>query len=169
MINNKGFTLMELLAVIIILAFIATISIAIGTSIIKKSKDKTYSVTINEIENTASNYLTETNDISFSIDQTNNFEYKYITIQDLIDYGYLKNDIIGKYVNDDEKISATDCIYVKRNINSKAVEQINYNKSCNQNDNYCSIIENFASITIEQKAGEPVSKQTNLVNVYVCD
>lgn len=53
--NKKGFTLMELLAVIIVLAIIALISIPIVMNIIKESEKKS-------VENSANGYVTALNE-----------------------------------------------------------------------------------------------------------
>lgn len=53
--NKKGFTLMELLAVIIVLAIIALISIPIITNIIKESEKKS-------VENSANGYVNALNE-----------------------------------------------------------------------------------------------------------
>lgn len=53
--NKKGFTLMELLAVIIVLAIIALVSIPIVMNIIKESEKKS-------VENSANGYVTALNE-----------------------------------------------------------------------------------------------------------
>ena len=65
--NNKGFTLIELLAVIAILSIIVTIVLFFSTSIIDKAKNKSYQVTINNVEKNANNYVTENNNEIFYI------------------------------------------------------------------------------------------------------
>jgi len=54
--NQKGFTLVELLAVIVLLALIAGIAIPSALTISKKVKEKTYSTKIDLIESAADNY-----------------------------------------------------------------------------------------------------------------
>ena len=55
---NKGFTLVELLAVIVILAIIGGIGVVSYTSITKKSEGDYYINLINNLELGAANYFT---------------------------------------------------------------------------------------------------------------
>ena len=88
--NNKGFTLIELLATIAILAIVVSITLYVSLSAIEKSREKSYKVTINNIEKEAANYLLENSDRLFFISDTKDLsaEYQCITVQNLIDMGY---------------------------------------------------------------------------------
>lgn len=57
--NKKGFTLVELIAVVVILALISLIVFPAVNSMIKNSKEKAYNVQIDEIINAAKNYLSD--------------------------------------------------------------------------------------------------------------
>ena len=57
--NKKGFTLIELIAVIVILALISLIVFPAVNSMIKNSKEKAYNVQIDEIIDAAKNYLSD--------------------------------------------------------------------------------------------------------------
>ena len=120
--NKKGFTLIELLAAIVILGVIMTISGVVIMNAIKNSKEKSYKVTVNEVESNANNYLTENSDrLFFLTDNVNNFEYQCVTVQNLVDYGYLKDTITKSKVNDNTNVDKKDYIYIVRNIKTKAI------------------------------------------------
>ena len=99
--NNKGnrhlltnaFTLVELLAVIVILAVIALIATPIVKKSITNSKNQALKETINSIERAAYNYGYQ-NDIGYST------EYKKLTLDELINKGFLKGDIINPVTNE---------------------------------------------------------------------
>ena len=63
--NNRGFTLVELLATIAILGLVISITVFTGIRLIKNGKEKTYQTTKNNIEKYASNYLVENGDRLF--------------------------------------------------------------------------------------------------------
>ena len=122
--NNKGFTLIELLATIIVLSIVLGLTIYIALNAISKAKEKSYQVTINNIEKEAANYLLEMKDKLFYVSQPDNefIEYQCITVQNLLDLGYFKNDIIGKSkVSSNKTVAKDDYIYVERDANSKAI------------------------------------------------
>ena len=88
--NNKGFTLVELIAVIILLALVAAIGTYSITAIINGSKDKNYKLLINEIKAGAELYYQEckyANNDKISCELTGN---NYVTtLGDLVRYGYI--------------------------------------------------------------------------------
>ena len=57
--NSKGFTLVELLAVISLLSIVSVITIWTFTNVIDNAKKKSYRVTINNIEKYSENYVLE--------------------------------------------------------------------------------------------------------------
>ena len=56
---KKGFTLVELLAIIVILGILGTISTVIYTNVQNKAKDTLYKEQLNTIERTIRRYITE--------------------------------------------------------------------------------------------------------------
>ena len=171
--NKNGFTLVELLSVVVVLALVLTISVTVATSLINKSKDTTYKISQNEIEANVSSYVKENTNLAFSPKDNYNLEYRYVTIKELIEYGYISNNIIGSYINDNHQIRAIDCIYVERNTTTKTISKVTYDENCNSggnsSDKYCRIIESFVSTTIEEQTGGSVTKPSNLIRLYVCD
>lgn len=117
--NNKGFTLMELLAVIVILSIIGSITVYVVIGIINNAKEKGYMVTINEIEDSAKSYVIENNILG-------NNNYACVTVQQLIDFGYLKNDIVNSDVSNSRKALLTDKVYIEKNVTTKVIDEIDY-------------------------------------------
>ena len=143
-INKKGFTLIELLAVIVILAIILSLTIYIASGIINHAKQKTYDVTIANIVDGSNNYAIENKDaLTFTMPLNEDYEYQCLTIQNLIDLGYLKNNVINSMVSDDKKVSTTDYIYIERNTNTKTITKNVYVVDANsQYGNICNASSN---------------------------
>lgn len=93
--NNKGFTLVEVLAVLVILSVIMSIAIPIVTSSLDIRKGKNSDQVKEKIKVMAELYLSNNNMI---INNTNSD--CYIDINDLVSKGYIKkNDADGlKYI-----------------------------------------------------------------------
>ncbi len=80
--NNKGFTLTELLAVIAIIAVLSIAAISGYTTMTKNSKKKSYESKVEEIENAALKYAKETN---LKTSTT-------ISVNKLVVYGFIQPD-----------------------------------------------------------------------------
>ncbi len=80
-LNNKGFTLVEVLAVLVILVVIMTIAIPNISSSLERSKSKQNAAKKEMLESYAELYISD-NGI---LDAT-------IKLSDLVDYGYASND-----------------------------------------------------------------------------
>ena len=107
--EKKGFTLIELLAVIVVIALILGIVIYFAMNVIDKSKDNTYKVTVNEIEKNAGNYLSENSHrLSFVKNKDNTYEYQCVTVENLIDYGYLDISVTDSYIDSVTKVNKND-------------------------------------------------------------
>ena len=115
---KKGFTLVELLAIIVILAVIALIATPIVKKSIDNSKNQALKETINSIERAAYNYGYQ-NDIGYD---TN---YKKLTLDELISKGFLKGDIINPVTN--EKMNG--CVLYRWNETNNQYE-FKYNEEC---------------------------------------
>ena len=90
-LNRKGYTLIELLAVILIISLIITLSIFGIIKAVNSSKEKAETLSINSIKEAAETYATEkNNDSSYWLDITDK-ENKYfcITIEELMNKGLL--------------------------------------------------------------------------------
>ena len=97
-LNKKGFTLVELIATIVVLALVVSISAYAITNIINSAKAKNYELLIKNIKDASETYYQEC-------------KYKYsnnsgitcndnVTLQDLVNYGYLK----GNGTKDDKMV-----------------------------------------------------------------
>lgn len=148
--NNKGFTLIELIVTIIILAMILSIGAYSIISIVKDSKENNYQTVIKSIKSAVETYAIECkyndndNDI---IDCTDN----QITLGELVRYGYLsgnakvddKNDENYTIVNPKDNVSISNCTISYTNNNGKiTVSAVNPTGSCPTTDNYAGVFNN---------------------------
>ena len=118
---KKGFTLVELIGVIIILGLISLITIPVVTKSISKYKVQLHDNAINSIIIAAKNWGAENigllpNDYSSSNEvcssKINKKEYSklYISVQELIDNGYIgKKDSDGKFIITDPATNKAFC------------------------------------------------------------
>lgn len=136
--NNKGFTLVELLATIAILAIVMGIATFSITAIIKNSKEKNYQLLITNIKDAAETYYQEckyTNNtgITCTKDDSGNLN---ITLEDLLKYGYLKgnstnNDKNQTIVNPNDNVDISKCqIEISYSNGTIEVEAIDPTGSC---------------------------------------
>lgn len=89
--KSKGFTLVELLAVIVILTIIIVIVVPTVKNTMNESKQKAYDVTVESIEEAAKSYLYMNS--SLYRDEFTANGYITIDVQLLKDEGFLKSDI----------------------------------------------------------------------------
>ena len=80
--NNKGFTLVEILAVIALIAILFTVAVPGVMKISTKSKDSMYKNKISMIEDAATLYVDD-----YGVEDT-----KLISVNDLLNYNYLKKE-----------------------------------------------------------------------------
>lgn len=136
--NNKGFTLIELIATIVILALVMGISTYSISAIIKNSKEKNYELLINNIKDAAENYYQECKySNNTGIVCSRDDEGKLITkLESLVTYGYLKsNDTDSsssqKIVNPKDNKDITNCqIQITYNAGSIEVKANEPTGSC---------------------------------------
>lgn len=107
--NKKAFTLVELLAVIIILGIIALIAVPTVFKIIDSSKDELYNDQIVQIENAAKRWTVE-----------NAYEEKSykVTINELISGGYLEGTKNNKVLDPRDKSEMTGCVIIDYETNT---------------------------------------------------
>lgn len=104
--KNKGFTLVELMAVITILGIIMLIAVPAVTHFLAKSKDTYFDQTIENIETATEEYLV---DYPEKVPESEN-EYTQILLKTLIDGGYIdnvKNKDTKQECNEDSVITVT--------------------------------------------------------------
>lgn len=126
-LNRKGFTLIELLATLTIMSVVLSITLFIAIDIIGKSKEKSYQVTKNNIEEAAKDYFNEnSNKLFFQSLGAGSNEYQCITVQNLIDTGYFDNQITNSPISASKTVLPEDYIYMERNSNTKAITKSVY-------------------------------------------
>lgn len=110
--NKKGFTLVELIGVITLLAVIVVISVPIVTSSIKNTKNKAYNEQVNTIVNNAKKWVVlngPKTDTSFSI-----------SLQELIDAHLIEDDVIIDPRDDSNMLEEGACVFVNYEVSSKS-------------------------------------------------
>ena len=116
--NKKGFTLMELLSVIVLLGIIITIGLFSISSIRKTILDRQYKNLKTEIELAAEKYYQDT-------------ENTFFYVQTLIDEGYIKTDNSSLNIYSPIDSNIMNC-YTINVVDEKAtLDDINKNKECN--------------------------------------
>ena len=120
--DTRGFTLVELLAVISILSIVLTVVIFISINVLDNAKEESYKVTINNVEKIAGDYVLEYNNIIRWVGGiTPNYDYQCINVQELIDAGYFKSDILDSHISDSELVKADDYVYIERDGTTKSL------------------------------------------------
>ena len=92
--KKSGFTLVELLAVIVVLAVISAIAFPIVGDIIDNSEEKAYEQQIKTIERAARNWVANNSNLLIEMDSDDNMVNRscYLYLSDLKDLGYLENE-----------------------------------------------------------------------------
>lgn len=119
--NKRGFTLIELIAVIGLLALLALASYPNITSQLKKSRQTNYNVFEQNIFLATETYINTYREQY--VDFKNAGDVVRIELKELIESGYVKSTIVNPKTN--EKISETD--YVEVTINSDLTYNYTYN------------------------------------------
>ncbi len=111
--NKKGFTLVELLAVIVILAILVTIAVPSTMGVSKKLKENMYCSKIDSIETSAAQYGEDRKD-SFGgtyTDADGAHPSTNIRVSELVDKGYLKKDHNTDPIIEDPRDSKSTDLY----------------------------------------------------------
>ncbi len=138
-INKQGFTLVELLATILVLAIVVSITMYVAINVINSAKQKTYEVTKVNITDNANNYLLENSDRLFFIPATDKVEYQCVTVKNLIELDYLDSGVTKSKVAENQTVNENDYIYVERNIKTKAVVKSIYAGTSDTYTNVCNV------------------------------
>lgn len=109
--KDSGFTLVELLAVISILALLGLIIVPVTNNILNNNKNKLYNLQISNIEDGAKNYVSShVFDIDIPIGSS-----KGITLGTLQDLGFIETDIVNPLTR--EKFSSDLIIVISNTTN----------------------------------------------------
>ena len=93
--KNNGFTLIEVLAVLIIIMILITITIPILSDKMKETKTKAMEAQVNNIEIAAKKYAT---DNIRDLDELNRFGFMNLSLKTLIDNNYIGANITIIYL-----------------------------------------------------------------------
>lgn len=119
--SNAGFTLIELLATIVILSIITSIVIYFAINIIDNARNKSYTTTKNNVEKVAGNYILEDISDNVWVDLDEDSQYQCVTVQNLIDTGYFKSDVLESQISKDRKLKPTDYIFIEKNKDNQTI------------------------------------------------
>lgn len=94
--KKKGFTLIELIVVIVVIGILTVVTFPIVNNVIENSRQKSYNTTVQNIKTSASLYSTEFIDnlrwfVASENDVESNEEWTCVQIKKLIEKGYLKD------------------------------------------------------------------------------
>ena len=143
--NNKGFTLVELIAAIVLLSLVVGITSYSIIGIINRNKEENYNLLIKNINSAAETYYQEcrySNNDMINCNKIENDEYK-ISLGDLVNYGFLKgNEKIkegtekDKYtiVNPLDNTNISNCEITVKFVNSKVEVNIPTSDVCPSNN-----------------------------------
>ena len=131
--NNRGFTLVELIAIIMLLAIIVSFGSSSIVAIINRSKNESLNLLIENIKDGADVYYQECTYSKDSVLNSICSKSNAITLGELVQYGYLKgnseNDDLG-IVNPKDNNDISNC-RVKIYYNGKViVEAVDKSGSC---------------------------------------
>lgn len=121
MVNKKGFTLVELIGVIALLAVVALITIPIMTNSIKKSKEKTYIAQVKNIISSAKKWVVANGPKS---DKEFN-----ITLSELLNDKIIENDLVIDPRDDTNMVDNGACVFVNYNDSNKTYSYL-FSNNC---------------------------------------
>ena len=133
--TKKGFTLVELLAVIVVITLISGVGIITYLKTINNSKSKATLLAINNIKEAAYLYSKEgTDEIewvnSYNQNGDKNGKYACVSVQQLINKGYFKDNFLDKEIYKNSKIDKNTFIEVSMGTNNDNLKVV-----VNKNDN----------------------------------
>lgn len=125
--KKKGFTLVELLAVIILLGLLTFVVMPSVIGSIKEAKEKSYQQQLSNLKESAIRYVSDHTDIIDEIEKNGKYN---ISVNDLITNGYVRKTKDGKIYNPVNKEEINGCFVVE---NSEQYNQLTYTymESCN--------------------------------------
>lgn len=143
--NNKGFTLVELIAAIVLLSLVVGITSYSIIGIINRNKEENYNLLIKNINSAAETYYQEcrySNNDMINCNKIENDEYK-ISLGDLVNYGFLKgNEKIKEGIDKDkytivnplDNTNISNCEITVKFVNSKVEINIPTSDVCPSNN-----------------------------------
>lgn len=137
-VKKRGFTLVELLAVVVIITLVAGIGITIYLNAIKKSKEQATLLAIDGVKSAAELYSKEnTGEIKWIYQYDDNgkekSQYICMTVQQLINNGYFNEDFFNKDIYNNQ-INSNTYIEINRDLNSSNTEVKIHNEDTSENE-----------------------------------
>ena len=123
---KKGFTLIEVLAVIIILAILALIAVPAINGVLKNSRQKAYDLQVDTIEEAAMKYSIEHNEI---LPKDDGIFTNQLMLSQLISSGYIEKTDNGKIYNPIDNSEMNGCVNIKYDLNYNQYTYI-YDNEC---------------------------------------
>ena len=122
--NKKGITLVELLAVLVLLSIIAVIAVPLTLNLIKDSKNDADAINKSNIKEAAELYVADKigYEIDFSINPTTT-----ITLRQLLDGGYISGDIKDQLSDKNYNLDTSTIVITKENNNYTYTVNLNTN------------------------------------------
>lgn len=150
--NKKGFTLIEVMAVVVVLGLLIAIITPVVSNLLKDSEDTLSDEQISMIVNASKKYMIEHSEL---LPEMSDGSKTFIYIDDLINNGVIDNDSI---INPKSKEELNGCVIVNYN---DSFNQYEYNYSDSPND--CLI-----TVTFDPEGGsvEESSKQVRYNSTY---
>ena len=122
--NRKGFTLVEILVSIGLLALLGSVIAISLNRVFKDNNEKHYNEYVEKIKSSAMLYANNTVDI---INDLNDNSFKIITIGDLIDNGYVNDTLVNP--STDEKVGKEEKIQVSYDSDHELIVTYPYNNT----------------------------------------
>lgn len=133
--NNKGFTLIELIATVLVLCLISTIAIVSINKVVKDSNLNAHKSQVDNILNASITYVSENN--SISLGDLNGYT---LYLKDLANGGYIDKEMIDP-LND--KVINYDTSYVKITKETDTSKTINTDLDFKYSGNYLYVLNIF--------------------------
>ena len=134
--NKRGFSLVELLATILVVSIVLGMGVTYVTKTINNSKEKSQILALNNIKKTANTYIEEySNDIAWINDNNKETSFSCVSINSLINKGYISNKDITNDIKD-SGITPEKYIIVTRDQNKNIISQ-EFDNNNNTNEGKC--------------------------------
>lgn len=178
--NKKGFTLIEVLVSIGLLALLGTIIVVSLNKMFKDNNEKNYNEFVDKVKSAGMLYVNNTVDI---INDLNKSSYRLIEINELINNGYINENLVNP--NTGEKIGKNEKVKVSYNSDYELIIEYPYeNKETepylytlnytiiygdNTTSNLCYIGLNTSSLQLINPDGTPLKNVNNSNKLLTID
>jgi len=145
--NNKGFTLVELIAIIVLLALVMSIGAISVTTVIKKAKEKDYELLVENIKGAVEMYYQERTYSKTDVVACPSADasgWINIELGDLVEYGFIKGNAAASdgsliLTNTDDGRDLASCkIKYRYNAGKIEIKHVSGGSSCPPSDKYSS-------------------------------